>query len=130
MQPVMRVPTITDIVDPILGASYEHYDCWGLVRYILKAGFHLDIVADPRQAAEQVCEVWQRDDPRDPFQLLQPWDWLIFITRARLPVTNHVGLVVDPTQMVHTRRRTGVVREPMQRWMPKVFQVARLRVLL
>lgn len=130
MPPITRVPPIKEIVDPILGASYDEYNCWGLVRYILKVGFDLDIVSNPTHAAEQVCEVWVRGDPRDPLMLLQPWDWLIFITRARALVTNHVGLVIDPTQMVHTRQRTGVCLEPTRRWMPKLFQIARLRILL
>lgn len=130
MQPVMRVPNIKDVVDPLLGKSYAEYDCWALLRHILHVGFNIDILGNPTQAAEQVCEVWVRGDPRDPLTLLQPWDWLIFITRARLLVTNHVGLVVDPTQMVHTRQRTGVCLERTQRWMPKLFQIARLRILL
>lgn len=131
MQPVRRMPNIAEVIDPLLGRSYAEYDCWGLLRHVLHVGFDIDIVGNPTQAAEQVCEVWVRGDPRAPLSLVQPWDWLIFITRPRLLVTNHVGLVIDPTQMVHTGEKTGVCLQRLTpRWGERLFQIARLRMLL
>lgn len=119
-------PNLRELVDPILGAPYEQYPCWALARHLMHVGLNLDIVADPQRAAEQLSEVWFEDDPRDPLTLVQPWDLFIMLRHGM--VSEHVGVVVDSETLVHTRRTTGVVLEPLQRWKPKLLQLARLRM--
>lgn len=128
MPTVVRIPNIRALVDPLLGRPYREYDCWRLVRTLLKAGFQLDIDADPERAAQHIVEVWYRGDIRAPLALLQPWDFVILATKGL--VSNHLGLVVDTTHFVHTRQRCGVVLEPLHRWHPKFLQIARLRTLV
>ena len=127
MQTVVRLPNIREVADPIVGAPYEQYACWALVRYLFKEGLDLDIIADPQRAAEQLYEVWFDGDPRDPVMLVQPWDLFIMVKSGL--VSEHVGLVLDETQIVHTRRSTGVVIEPLPRLRPKLLQLGRLRML-
>ena len=97
----------------------------GLVRHLLQEGFGFDLATDAVSAAERFGEVWHRGLDRDPWELLQTWDALVFITRGLL--TDHLGLIVEPTLMVHCRRRIGVCVEPIQRWRPKLFQIVRVR---
>jgi hypothetical protein len=127
MHTVQRIPNIRSLVDQILGASYADYNCYGLVRYLLKAGFALDLDADPHQAANAIVEVWYRGDTRDPLTLIRPWD--CFILACKGFASDHLGLIVDARTFVHTRPRTGVVLEPIQRWQAKLLQIARLRIL-
>lgn len=120
-------PALRPHVDAILGAPYAQYPCWALARHLIQEGLGLDIVADPHRAANQLSEVWFEGDPRDPLSLVQPWD--LFIMLRHGIVSEHVGMVVDSETLVHTRRRTGVVLEPIQRWIPKLLQLGRLRML-
>ncbi len=131
------LPDIKRFVDPLVGMSYATFQsqhggtgadgCWHLVRYLLHAGFGLDLDRDPGLACRQIAEVWGVGDPRDPLTLVQPWDGVILATRHLW--SDHVGLVVDPLSFVHVRPRTGVVLEPLRRWVPKLLQLARLRIV-
>lgn len=127
MNSTTTLPDIRALADPLLGASYEEYDCWGLVRELLTQGFGLDIERDPQKAAESIVEVWFRGDARTPLAVVQPWDFLIMATRG--VVSNHIGIVIDSQYFVHTRQRTGVVLERMTRWQPRLLQIGRLRWL-
>ena len=129
------LPNIRSVVDSLIGLPYEHFQlpspsgasnaCWGLVKYLYKKGFGFDLATDTTSAAERFAEVWYRGEDRDPLALLQSWDALVFATRS--PLSDHVGLVVEPTLMVHVRKRVGVCVEPMQRWKPKLVQIVRVR---
>ena len=84
---------------------YEHFQlpgpsgasnaCWGLVLHLFKEGFGFDLATDTTSAAERFAEVWYRGDTRDPWEVLQPWDVLVLATRG--PLSDHVGLIVEPT---------------------------------
>jgi hypothetical protein len=128
MSKVLRLPTIREHVDAILGEPYEKYDCWALARYLLKEGLDLDIIAHPEEAAQQLREIWFRGDPRDPQMLLQPWDAFIMATRGI--VSNHLALVVDPMTIVHTGPHQGVHLSHVTTWLPKLVQLGRLRILM
>lgn len=135
MNTVQRLPNIREPVDAILGAPYSQFDCWALVRHLLLAGLGLDIINNPEEAARELREIWAQGDPRDPQQLLQPWDFLIFITRGM--VTSHLGLVVDPMTFVHTLNPEEghgggvcVDRFTSRLYRPRLFQIARLRMLM
>ena len=131
MPTVRRLPNLRALVDPLLGTSYAEYTCWGLVYYLLKEGLRLDLARDPATAATALMEIWFRGDPRNPLTLVQPWDLYITTQNLHLPVSDHVGLVVDDTSFVHARNvSTGVAIEPLRRWRPKLLQLARARSLL
>ena len=134
------LPNIRRIVEPLIGLPYEHFQlpgptsagmsaaanaCWGLVRFLYKEGFGFDLATDTTSAAERFAEVWYRGEDRDPWLLLQPWDAMVLATRGAL--SDHVGLIVEPTLMVHVRKRVGVCVEPIQRWKPKLVQIVRVR---
>ena len=130
------LPDIRSLVEPLIGLPYEHFvsgdrsnspdACWQLVRYLLKKGFGFDLATDATSAAERFAEVWYRGSMEDPWEVLRPWDGLVLATRGLL--SDHVGLIVEPTLMVHVRRRVGVCVEPIMRWKPKLVQIVRLRV--
>ena len=122
------LPDIRPLVDQLLGRPYAEVNCFALLRHLFAAGWGLDLEADPVQAAQSVLEYWHADDPRDLCTLVQPWD--ILVLRDLHPWGTHVGVVVDTVSYVHTRPRTGVVLEPIQRWRRWVVQVARLQRLL
>jgi cell wall-associated NlpC family hydrolase len=136
MNQTRSLPDILQIVTPLIGLPYEHFQlpgpfgasnaCWGLVRHLLKEGFGFDLATDATSAAERFAEVWYRGDSRDPWEVLQRWDGLVLATRGTL--SDHVGLIVEPTTMVHVRQRVGVCVEPIQRWKPKLVQIVRLRM--
>jgi hypothetical protein len=127
MADTSRFPNLRALVDPLLGASYESWNCWHLCRHLLHEGFGLNLDADPEQAQSLIAEIWYRGDTRNPLTLLQPWD--CFILAAQSPVSDSVGLVVDPQYFVHTAPQTGVCLERTRRWRPKLLQLARLRSL-
>jgi hypothetical protein len=128
MNQTIRLPNIRELVDPLLGTSYETFDCWQLVRNLLIQGFGLDIAEQPNQAALLMQEVWFRGDPREPLALTQPWDLYITCECEDRPWSTHVGLVIDDQAFVHARvATTGVAIERMRRWRPKLLQIARLR---
>ena len=135
---MQSLPNIQTLVAPLVGLPYEHFQlpgasgasnaCWGLVRHLFQAGFGFDLATDTTSAAERFAEVWYRGDACDPWEVFQVWDALVLATRGLL--SDHVGLVVEPTLMVHVRQRVGVCVEPIQRWKPKVVQIVRLRSAL
>ena len=125
------LPDIAPIIEPILGRSYEQYNCWNLVRYLFKEGWAIDFDADPAHAFAQAEEIWFVGDARDPITLLQPWD--VLVTRTRGLASSHVGVVLNSQHFIHTRKSIGVCLEPLQRWMPprstRLLQMARLKRL-
>jgi hypothetical protein len=136
MAEVVRIPNLARLVEPILGAPYARFTvagspepnaCYGLVAYLLREGFAVEMPVDPTQIARELVEVWFRGDARDPMQLVQPWDGYVLATKA--PWSDHVGLVTSETHFVHVRQRTGVCLEPLQRWRSRLLQVVRLRML-
>jgi cell wall-associated NlpC family hydrolase len=134
---MQHLPDIQALVKPLIDADlpYEHFQlpgpsgasnaCWGLVRYLFHEGFGFDLATDTTSAAERFAEVWYCGSMHDPWEVLQPWDVMVLATRG--PLSDHVGLIVEPTRMVHVRRRLGVCVEPIRRWKPKLVQIVRLR---
>lgn len=133
---MQSLPDIRPLVEQVVGLPYEHFQlpgpsgasnaCWGLVRFLYKEGFGFDLATDTTSAAARFAEVWYRGSSQDPWETLQRWDALVLATRS--PLSDHVGLIVEPTLMVHCRRRVGVCVEPIQRWKPKLVQIVRLRM--
>lgn len=131
MDSVIRLPNLDAIVQPLLGTPYADANCWNLVRLLIREGFGLDLAAQTEEAAREVVELWYRGDAADPLTLLQPWDLLIIANQDALPVSDHVGLVVDEERFVHARNvSTGVAMERIRRYRSRLLQVARLRRLL
>lgn len=130
MSATVRLPNLAQIVEPILGTPYADANCWNLVRALIREGFGLDLAAQTEEAAREVVELWYRGDDADPLTLLQPWDFLVIANHDALPVSDHVGLVVDAERFVHARNSvTGVSIERIRKWLPRLLQVARLRRL-
>lgn len=131
MSATVRLPNLAALVEPILGTPYAEANCWNLVRLLIREGFDLDLAAQTEDAAREVVELWYRGDEADPLTLLQPWDLLIIANHDALPVSDHVGLVVDDERFVHARNSvTGVAMERIRKWRSRLLQVARLRRLL
>jgi hypothetical protein len=138
MTPAVRLPQLRPLVEPLIGLPYSHFlladtapaenACWGLVRYLFNEGFALQLVTNPVDAAAQAVEIWAQGDPRDPLTLVQPWD--AYILAVENPWSDHLGIVMDQAEFVHVRKRLGVTKEPLHRWRPKLFQVARLQCLM
>ena len=99
--------------------------CWGLVRHLFQKALALTSprIRPVRRHALRKCGI--AGDARDPWEVLQPWD-APGAGNAR-PLSDHVGLIVEPTLMVHCAQRVGVCVEPIQRWKPKLVQIVRLR---
>ena len=124
----VALPDLAAIVDPLLGRPYAEYDCWRLVRHLFEAGWGIALDDDPALAIQQVEEIWCIGDDADPLTLVHPWDVLVFRTRGM--ASSHVGIMVNEAQFVHTRQRNGVCLEWLQRWRPRLLQLARLRRLM
>jgi cell wall-associated NlpC family hydrolase len=124
------MPDITALVTPLLGASYEIWDCWDLVRHLYLQGFGFDLERATESSAQRFQEVWYRGGS-DPLAVVQPWDLALFTHSDELPVGDHVGIVVDPQTFVHARRsETGVAMGRLRTWKARLIQVSRLRELL
>jgi cell wall-associated NlpC family hydrolase len=125
------LPDLAAIVEPILGLSYEQYNCWNLVRHLFKAGWGIDFDDDPAHAMAQAEEIWFQGDSADPCTLTQPWD--VLVTRTRGLASSHVGVVFDTVHFIHTRKALGVCLEPLRLWRPprstRLMQIARLKRL-
>lgn len=111
----------------IIGTPYEKWNCWHLVRYLLHAGFGVNLDAMPSQNMHLVSEIWWHEDTTDPFTLTQPWD--IWTFRLKGMAAEHLGMVMDATQMVHTSDTHGVTIEKLKRWRPRLFLIYRLTQL-
>lgn len=130
MQP-RTIPDIQAITQLLLGAAYDAYDCWDLVRHMYCEGFGLDLVRDAERAAVAFQEMWYRGDDIDPLTLIQPWDLVIIANNTVLPVSDHVGVALDAQQFVHARpSETGVALARLRTWKSRLLQIARLRELL
>lgn len=124
---VVAIPDLAAIVEPILGLSYAEYNCWRLVRFVFQHGWGLLLDDDPSLAMAHVHEIWFRGDGRDPVALVRPWDVLVFCTKGL--ASDHVGIMFDAMQFLHTRPRGGVCLQPLRRYSPLLLQVARLKQL-
>ena len=119
------IPDIKRVIEPILGRSYEQYNCWGLVRYVMQAGWGIRLDADPHQNLTLVSEVWWQGDQAIA---VQPWDFFVF--QMRHEASDHVGIAIDESCFVHTRPRIGVCLERTYRYRKHLLQIARLRQLM
>ena len=54
---IETLPDLAALVDPLIGCSYSDYDCWKLVRHLFKAGWEIDLEADPMAAITRVQEI-------------------------------------------------------------------------
>jgi cell wall-associated NlpC family hydrolase len=126
----ITIPDITEIVTPLLGESYERWDCWNFVRHLYLQGFGFDLERATESSAQRFQEVWYRGGS-DPLAVVQPWDLALFTNRDELPIGDHVGIIVDQQTFVHARQsETGVALGRVRTWKPRLIQVARLRELL
>ena len=126
-----RLPDLRSLVEPLIGTPYAQFDCWGLVYHLLREGLGLDLAHDPHLAASVFREVWFLGDSADPQTLLCPWDVLIMARDTGLPVSDHVGLVLDETTFVHAKGgATGVALGRVHRWSHTFIQIVRVRPLV
>jgi cell wall-associated NlpC family hydrolase len=124
------IPDIRQIIDPLLGTPYTELDCWDLVRRVYQRGFGFDLLRDTNAAALRFQEVWYRGQG-DPLAVIQPWDLVIIANDDALPVSDHVGVIVDTQTFVHARpSETGAAIGRLRTWKSRLLQVARLRELL
>lgn len=131
MQQTRTIPNITEIVTPLLGLPYAEMDCWNLVRHLYQQGFGIDLARQGEASAQRFQEVWSQRDATDPLPIAQPWDLVVSVQDLELPVSRHVGVVVDGRTFVHARESaTGVAMGRLRTWKPYLFQLARLRELL
>jgi cell wall-associated NlpC family hydrolase len=131
MPPNIHVPDIQALVTPLLGASYATMDCWDLVRELFRQGFGLDLARQTEQAATAFQEVWYRGDAVDPLAIVQSWDLVIIANQDALPVSDHIGVVLDAQMFVHARASTtGVAVARLRTWKSRLLQLARYRELL
>jgi cell wall-associated NlpC family hydrolase len=127
----ITIPDINHFIQPLLGTPYRPRFCWDLARSLIHQAFGIALEDDPSHANAHFAEIWYRGDARDPLTLVQPWDAYIMLENDALPISTHVGLVVDTLTFVHARNNeTGVSVERLRRWKPKLLQIARLRRLL
>jgi cell wall-associated NlpC family hydrolase len=127
---IRTIPDIRPFVDAVLGKSYQEYDCWNLVRTLYQQGFGFDLVRDTSAAALRFQEVWYRGQG-DPLTVVEPWDLVIIANDDALPVSDHVGVIVDMQTFIHARpSETGVALGRLRTWKSRLLQLARLRELL
>lgn len=120
--------SIQEAIDQLMGREYPAGTCWQYVLDLLHAGGQGDYRDHPAQAVAQTREVWFCDDSRDPWSLIQPWDWLLLTHTGRPEhgaVVGHIGVVIDASCMTHVRVQGGVCREPLRRWRHRLIQLAR-----
>jgi cell wall-associated NlpC family hydrolase len=123
MQPY---PDIHTLVDTLLGQEYTpDLDCWALTRYLFQHGRGITLDARFEHNRFAVLEVWWQDDDRIVETILQPWDVCVFNTGG--PMADHVGIAMDAHYFVHSRQKTGVCKEPVQRWKKRLLQVVRVQ---
>lgn len=117
-------PDLTSLVTPLLGTPHSQMDCWDLVQYLFREG--RGITFDPHIDRNQtrIMEVWWHEDGDPLDSVLQPWDVCIFHTAG--PLADHIGVVLNTLQFVHSRPQTGVVCETIARWRSRLLQVARV----
>jgi cell wall-associated NlpC family hydrolase len=124
------IPDIRQVIDPLLGTPYAELDCWDLVRRVYQHGFGFDLVRDTNAAALRFQEVWYRGQG-DPLTVVEPWDLVIIANDDALPVSDHVGVIVDTQTFVHARpSETGAAIGRLRTWKSRLLQLARLRELL
>ena len=127
---IRTIPDIRPFVDAVLGKSYKEHDCWDLVRHLYQQGFGFDLVRDTNAAALRFQEVWYRGQG-DPLTVVEPWDLVIIANDDALPVSDHVGVVVDAQTFIHARpSETGAAIGRLRTWKLRLLQLARLRELL
>ncbi|HEX6827132.1 MAG TPA: hypothetical protein VF077_12515 [Nitrospiraceae bacterium] len=127
MPSVAALPDLAPLVAPLLGASYEEWDCWALTRHLLLTGLAIDLETEPEHAQGMLWEVWWHEDPVPVQAVMQPWD-LVILAPGGL-VSESVGLAVDTSTFVHTNPQTGVALAHVTRWRKRILQLAKLRSL-
>jgi cell wall-associated NlpC family hydrolase len=131
MRDTSTIPDIQPLVDAMLGTSYKEYDCWDLVRTLYQQGFGIGLARDTQLSAQQFQELWFRGDTTDVLTLVQPWDLVILANHEDLPISDHVGVVLDAQRFVHASPAvTGVALARLRTWKPRLLQLARLRELV
>jgi hypothetical protein len=99
----------------LIGKPFEHggrgpdsYDCWGVLQAVLRRLGHnpSDYPTQPEILAKVLCDEWE-EVRRDR---ILPGDGILL--RSVDPVYQwHIGVAVDPWNMIHAREVVGVCRE-------------------
>lgn len=128
------VSSPTDVLLSLVGVPYKRdgvdrdgIDCWGLVRLAYKEGYGIDLMADPTVNYDRCHEVWYVDNPRPVFEIVRPYDVVVFALLNTLGISDHVGIVIDQSRFLHAHRRTGASIETLHKWRSKIIQVVRHR---
>lgn len=93
------------------------FDCWGLVRFLLKRMGH-DVPEMPYSSAHNATEVealieaerWNRAQ-----EVTDNDVGAVVVIRNAPRQVNHVGLIVEPGRFIHVLTNTGVVTERTDR---------------
>ena len=90
------------------GRGPDSYDCWGVLQQVLRRMGHYptDLPTDPALLLQAVTDEWQ---PIRKEQIL-PGDGILL--RSSDPAYQwHIGVAVDPWNMLHAREGAGVCAE-------------------
>lgn len=119
------LPSLDELVTGLLGTPWtKEHDCWWLVRTLYREGLGIDLAHEMEQAAFRCLEIWWRGDTALIETIVQPYDLLILATGG--PMADHVGVICDTRSFVHSREKTGVCKELIQRWCKRHLQVVRI----
>ena len=125
--------------DQFVGIPYGQFNCWALVRHVLREQFGVTVpsydgdYADEEEAAE-IADLIYRERSHwivighglSERQRFRAGDVIhTYLLRPREP--SHVGVIVDAERMLHTRAKTGSIIEHYTKpfWSRRVVGVYR-----
>jgi cell wall-associated NlpC family hydrolase len=109
-------------LESLIGTAYDdEHECYWLVRQVAEHCLGLKLPENPMR--------W-RDfaDLLPPDAALKPFDVLLFDSTTNLGIIDHMGIVIDSANFMHSDRRCGqVVCEPIDRHLVQVKAVGRFK---
>lgn len=124
-----------NLINKYLGTPYKNskedtigLDCWELVKLLYEEGLGITLSSYAPDNMPLFYEYWSKPSAMEfPWNKLKQWD-LLLIHSLFYPV-DHVAIVVDKENFVHTTKTNGCCVEKIVSHKHRVFQIARLRIM-
>jgi len=129
-KPIMN---LNNLITKYLGIPYRNresddgMDCYEIVRTLYNEGLGLDMSSYVPDNTHKFFEYYCIEHGQEfPWNKLQQWD-LLLIHPVLRPV-DHVGIVLNTMEFVHSIEPIGVCVGKIQQFKPRIYQIVRPRI--
>lgn len=121
----MHRPISLEFLPKVIGVPYEEMDCWDIVKYFYAHAFDIDLSAYdivPQDLKTNAPQIEKKKRFFDKIEEPRTGDIILFTVLGH---NAHVGIYLDSSTFLHTKKSVGCAIERFEYWKKRIEGIYR-----